>query len=148
MMRSSPGSANATPVPAPPTFPWVCAGRSNGRTRGSQTSVSSVETPIGEHSTASPNSPSPSPSCSPQRSSTGETAGHRPQHLSAEPLRDIVGASFLDLAPGVGAAADAGRRGVLVGLQRLVHLEEVADLRHQLGREVADVLDVGPARLA
>ena len=60
----------------------------------------------------------------------------------------VVGAGLVDLPPGVVATADAGRRGVLVRLERLVDLEEVLDLGHQLRRQVADVLDAGPARLA
>src|SRR5215211_2235394 len=60
----------------------------------------------------------------------------------------VVGAGFLDLAPGLLAVADAGSGGVLAGLERLVDLEEVLDLGHQLRGQVADVLDVGPPRLA
>ena len=55
---------------------------------------------------------------------------------SANDSRDVGGSGLDDLTPGVLAAADAGGGGVLVGLERLVDLEEVLDLGHQLRRQV------------
>src|SRR5690606_28474996 len=59
----------------------------------------------------------------------------------------VVGLGRLDLTPGGLAALEAGGRGRLAGLERLVHVEEVLDLLHELLREVLQVLDVLPAGL-
>lgn len=73
---SSPGDAPEDLPSRRRTSRWDCAGRSSGPTRGSPTSASNDATPTAEPCTASLNSLSPSPSCSPPSSSTGETAGH------------------------------------------------------------------------
>ena len=52
----------------------------------------------------------------------------------------------VDLGPGLFAATHPRGRRVLVGFERLVHLEEVLDLGAQLRRQILDVLDIGPAR--
>jgi hypothetical protein len=69
---------------------------SQGRDRsksGCRTSVSYDATPTASPNIGSLSSHSPSHSCSPPNSSTGETAGHRPCHLSAEPLRTCAAVS-------------------------------------------------------
>ena len=89
--RSSPRNANEDRHhQRTRTSRWDCAGQSNAPTAGFPTTVN--ETQTARPSTASLSSPSPSHSYSPPSSSTGETAGHQPQHQSAESLswqRDI-----------------------------------------------------------